>query len=124
VPVADPKHPQNGNLEYGEAGEQAPEVQAYRDITQVFKHETDLILCEIRLRNTDAYTIRTDDREKFVQAALLPECPPATLILTFTIMRGTGRPHPYRSRLSHLDSSLAEVGGDARAGAEIQGGDD
>ena len=43
-------------------------MQAYRDITQVMKHETDLILCNVRLRHTDPYTIRTDDREKFVQA--------------------------------------------------------
>lgn len=56
----------NGNLEYAN-GTEVPEVQAYKDMTKVMKHPTDLILCEITLRNTDSYRIRTDSREKFVE---------------------------------------------------------
>jgi len=56
----------NGNLEYAN-GTEVPEVQAYKDMTKVMKHPKNLILCEITLRNTDSYRIKTDSREKFVE---------------------------------------------------------
>ena len=39
---------QNGNLEYGPSKELKPVVKAYGDISKVYKHETELVLCELR----------------------------------------------------------------------------